>query len=98
VNSLLHHMDTASVHRLLGQLSRLLTKDGHIQIVDLVLPPRLSIPRGMALADRGDFPRPLEEWRAIFAQHFRPVVFEPFVLKMAGLPLWQLAYFKGAPR
>ena len=78
VNSLLHHMDTASVHRLLGQLSRLLTKDGHIQIVDLVLPQHLSISRALALADRGDFPRPLEEWRGIFEQHFRPVVFEPF--------------------
>jgi hypothetical protein len=50
------------------------------------------------LADRGDFPRPLEEWRGIFEQHFRPVVFEPFALKMGGLALWELAYFKGAAR
>lgn len=98
VNSLLHHMDTASVHRLLGQLSRLLTPDGHVQIVDLVLPERMSIPRGLALADRGDYARPLEEWRGIFEQHFRPVVFEPFSLRLAGVSLWSLVYFKGAAR
>jgi hypothetical protein len=66
--------------------------------VDLVLPQHLSISRALALADRGDFPRPLEEWRGIFEQHFRPVVFEPFALKMGGLALWELAYFKGAAR
>ena len=98
VNSLLHHIDDHSVHRLLGQLSTLLTSDGHIQIVDLVLPPKVSIPRTLALADRGDYPRSLEHWQTIFAEHFRPVVFEPFALRLSGISLWSLVYFKGAPR
>lgn len=98
VNSLLHHLDAASVHRLLNQLSRLLTPDGFVHIVDLVLPSHLSIPRGLLLADRGDYPRPLETWQEIFKQHFQTAVFEPFSLTMAGLPLWQLVYFKGAAR
>jgi hypothetical protein len=66
--------------------------------VDLVLPERMSIPRGLALADRGDYARPLEAWRGIFEQHFRPVVFEPFSLRLAGVSLWSLVYFKGAAR
>ena len=98
LNSLLHHLDTPSVHRLLSQLSRLLTPDGHVHIVDLILPAQLSLSRGLALADRGDYPRPQELWQEIFEQHFQPVVFEPFSLTMAGLSLWQLVYFKGAAR
>src|SRR5271154_4657131 len=57
LNSLLHHIDTDSVRRLLAHLATLLTDDGYIHILDLVLPPEPSIGRFLAEADRGDYPR-----------------------------------------
>ena len=39
-NSLLHHIDIPPTKRLLAHLSSLLTEDGHVHIVELVLPSR----------------------------------------------------------
>ena len=97
-NSLLHHIDIPPTKRLLAHLSSLLTEDGHVHIVELVLPSRTSIPRCLALADRGKFPRPQEEWRQIFSDVFKPVVFEPFCVTAGGVELWKFVYFKGKAR
>ena len=64
INSFLHHVDTPSARGLLSQLSALLTEDGHVHILDLVLPARPSVARLLARLDRGEFPRPLEDWEA----------------------------------
>ena len=58
-NSFFHHVDTPGVTRILDHLATLLTDDGHIHILDLVLPERPSISRLLARLDRGDWPRPL---------------------------------------
>ncbi len=97
-NSLLHHIDLPPTKRLLAHLSSLLAKDGHVHIVELVLPPHPSIPRWLALADRGKFPRSQEQWSQIFSDAFEPVVFEPFSLTAGGLELWNMVYFKGKAR
>ena len=97
-NSLFHHIDTANTERILAHLATLLSDDGHVHILDLVLPPRPSISRFLARADRGDYPRPLEAWRDIFTRAFEPVVFEPYPLGAAGLTLWSMIYFKGRAR
>ena len=97
-NSLFHHIDTANTQRILAHLATLLSDDGHVHILDLVLPPRPSISRFLARADRGDYPRPLEEWRDIFSRSFEPVVFEPYPLGVAGVTLWDMVYFKGRAR
>jgi SAM-dependent methyltransferase len=97
-NSLFHHIDTASTRRILAHLATLLSDDGHMHIFDLVLPDRPSISRFLARADRGEYPRPLEEWRELFAFAFEPVVFEPYVLGAAGVTLWNMIYFKGRAR
>jgi SAM-dependent methyltransferase len=94
-NSLLHHLDIPPTKRLLAHLSSLLAEDGHVHIVELVLPQHKSIPRFLALADRGQFPRAQEEWRQIFSDVFEPVVFEPFSLTAGGVELWNKVYFKG---
>ena len=94
-NSLLHHIDLSATTRLLAHLSGLLSGDGHVHIVELVLPPQTSIPRALARSDRGRFPRPSEEWRGIFCGLFEPVVFEPFSLTAGGIELWNMVYFKG---
>ena len=98
VNSLLHHIPTPEVHRLLGHLETLLTEDGAIHIIELVLPPRPSAPRLLAKLDRGDYPRPRAEWELIFSSHFEPVVCNPHPVGAFGISLWEMIYFKGRRR
>lgn len=98
MNSLLHHIDDPHTDRILKQLSQQLTPDGHIHILDLVLPEDRTIARTLALSDRGDHPRPLETWKEIFSRYFEPVVFEPYPVSMGGVALWNMVYFKGSSR
>jgi SAM-dependent methyltransferase len=95
VNSLLHHLDDPSTRQLLNHLAELLTDDGHIHILDLVLPEGRCVARSLAEWDRGDFPRPLGEWRSLFAESFEPVVFQPYPVGAFGVTLWNMVYFKG---
>jgi SAM-dependent methyltransferase len=97
-NSLFHHIDTASTRRILAHLATLLSDDGHVHVFDLVLPEAPSVSRFLARADRGEFPRPLDEWRELFTSAFEPVVFEPYPLGAAGMTLWNMVYFKGRAR
>jgi SAM-dependent methyltransferase len=97
-NSLFHHIDDASTRRILAHLATLLSHDGHIHIFDLVLPEKPSVSRFLARADRGDHPRPLDEWRDLFTSAFEPVVFEPYPLGAGGVTLWNMIYFKGRAR
>jgi SAM-dependent methyltransferase len=97
-NSLFHHIDTVSTQRILAHLATLLAEDGHVHIFDLVLPARPSVSRFLARADRGDYPRPLQEWRELFDSVFETVVFEPYPLGAAGMKLWNMIYFKGRAR
>jgi len=98
LNSLLHHIETSDVRRMLSQLAGQLTPDGHIHILDLVLPDQPSIARHLARSDRGDFPRPLDTWRDLFSESFEPVVFEPYSVGCCGCELWNMIYFKGKAR
>jgi SAM-dependent methyltransferase len=98
VNSFLHHVADADARRILAHLARLLTDDGHIHILDLVLPPGRSIARGLARLDRGRFARPLDRWRDLFGESFEPVLFEPYPLGVGGLTLWSMVYFMGRAR
>jgi len=95
LNSLLHHLDDEETDSVLGSLSSVLSDDGHVHIIDLVLPDERGIPRFLAMNDRGDHGRPLVRWREIFSKHFEPVVCVLFSIDMLGVSLWQLVYFKG---
>ena len=98
LNSLLHHIETDYVDRILRQISQQLTPDGHVHILDLVLPESRSIARTLALGDRGDWPRPLAHWETIFSRRFEPVVIEPYEIGVCGVTLWNMVYFKGRSR
>jgi SAM-dependent methyltransferase len=98
VNSLLHHIDDSGTHELLSKLASLLTSEGHVHILDLVLPARWGVARSLAQLDRGRFARTLDSWKAIFQEHFDPVVLEPYPLGIFGLTLWNMVYFKGRRR
>jgi hypothetical protein len=69
-----------------------------VHILDLVLPARPSVSRLLARADRGAYPRPLDQWRELFTTSFEPVVFEPYPLGAGGVTLWNMVYFKGRAR
>lgn len=98
VNSFFHHVDTPAVRRILSHVATLLTDDGAIHILDLVRPPRPGPAATLARLDRGHFARPEAEWRALFEESYRPVIFEPYPLGVLGVTLWQMVYFKGERR
>jgi SAM-dependent methyltransferase len=98
VNSFLHHVDDATAHSILANLARLLTDDGHVHILELVLPRHTSIPLFFARVDRGKFPRPLDHWNKMFLEFFEPVVSEPYDLSRVNVCLWKMIYFKGRAR
>lgn len=98
VNSFLHHINEEHSLRILFKLKDLLTKDGHVHILDLVMPERVGVPRLLAKWDRGDFARPLEKWRSLFSLNFEPVLIEPYALTVFGITLWNMVYFKGKAR
>lgn len=96
INSLTHHLDDATMERLLGR-GDLVTGNGKLHLIDLYLPPG-GIARRLALADRGEHPRPLAELRALIDRHWAIEVEEPFTLRLAGIDLWAMVYFRAAPR
>jgi len=98
VNSFFHHIDLAGTRRVLTHLSTLLTGDGQVHILDLLMPEAPGLARSLARWDRGDYPRGLEEWRRIFSESFEPIVFEPYRVGLFGVTLWNMVYFKGKRR
>jgi SAM-dependent methyltransferase len=94
-NSFLHHIDTPNVEKILESLNRQLAPGGHAHILELALPGDCSIGQGLARCDRGKYPRPLEEWRALFAAHLKIEKFEPYPLGALGVTLWNMVYCKG---
>jgi len=97
INSFLHHIDDAGTNAILSRLKYWLSDDGHIHILELVYPARLSVAQLVAKADRGKFSRPLEQWRSLFEQHLNVQIFEPYPLKGFGVTLWNMIYCKGRP-
>lgn len=95
VNSFFHHIDDHDTDRILAHLATLLTDDGHVHVLDLVLPDRVSPALLLARMDRGDHPRPVARWLEMFERRFETVVFEPYDLGLPGVPLWKMVYFKG---
>jgi len=98
VNSLLHHLDDGPVASLLGDVRSYVSTDGHLHVIDLVLPEHAGLPRLLARADRGSHPRTLPAWRDLLTEHFHEVVFEPFAVPSRGPMLWSMVYFKGRPK
>ncbi len=97
-NSFFHHVGDDAARRILAGLHGAVSDDGHLHVVDLVLPAEMSVARALARLDRGDFPRSMEACRELFAERFEPVVVEAFALEVLGLAMWQMIYFKGKPR
>jgi len=95
VNSFLHHIDTAHVSRILAHLATLLSPDGYIHSVELVLPECSGLPRLLATMDRGKFARSLTSWRNLFGLHLQTEIFEAFSITHFGCRIMDLVYYKG---
>ncbi len=98
LNSLLHHIDDDSADRILAAASEVLLERGCIHIIDLILPEERGIARYLTENDRGDYPRPWEDWQELLSRHFEPLVQLPFPVGIGRVELWRLLYFKGRPR
>jgi SAM-dependent methyltransferase len=94
INSLLHHLDDAQVRSLLQSALKVLSPDGTIYVMDLHLPDGTSLPRALALADRGKFARPLRRLRALLAEQCTIQVEEEFTLHLGPLTMWRMVYFE----
>lgn len=95
VNSFLHHLPDSNVVDILSHLRTLLTPDGYIHILELVMPDNASPARWLARHDRGKYARPVQEWERISNAIFEPVVAQAYPLTGLGVKLWQMFYFKG---
>jgi SAM-dependent methyltransferase len=95
VNSVLHHLSDAEIEVLLAKLGPLLSPDGSIHLLELVLPSAPGVAGLLARLDRGRYARPLAEWYRLLTRVFVPELFEPYVLRGLGVPLWHMVYFKG---
>jgi SAM-dependent methyltransferase len=96
VNSFLHHLPADEARAVVSSLNNLLTADGHVHILELVLPERWSLAFMLARWDRGDHARPVTTWRELFEGTFTAQVVEPYRVGVAGVTLWNMVYFKGS--
>ncbi len=90
INSLLHHLDDRQVDAVLGGAAELLAPGGEVHILDLELPETPGAARFLAVHDRGDFPRPREDWSQLLARSLEIKSYEPFALRLATLRLWHM--------
>ncbi len=95
INSLMHHLSDAEVATLLNKVLNVLTPDGEIQIIDLILPPQPSMARFLAQHDRGEFPRPLESWRTLFGSLFSLETLTEFPVGFFNSPMWLMVHARG---
>ncbi len=94
INSFLHHLNDADSKKVLSCVAARLSEGGQLHILELVSPQDHSIAQLLANWDRGKYPRPLEEWRALFEEHLDVTLFEPYPLRLLGTTLWNMVYCK----
>jgi SAM-dependent methyltransferase len=94
VNSLLHHLDDTQVRALLRSVRQVLLPGGAIHVIDLFVPQAPGLPRMLAQADRGKYPRPLPVLRALLAAECAIRAEEEFTLHVGPLTFWRMVYFE----
>jgi SAM-dependent methyltransferase len=95
INSFLHHVDTLSTTKILDRLTSWLSQDGHVHLLELVMPTDRTIARLLAKWDRGKYVRSLSEWHTLLERHLDIVLFEPYPVGVLGTTLWKMVYCKG---
>ena len=95
VNSLLHHLPDEAVDGMLRRFPGMLTETGVVHVLELVLPERRSLARGLARLDRGQFPRTVSRWKELLTRYLKQQDFEEYEVGAAGIPFWKMLYFAG---
>ena len=83
------------MQQILKRLTTVLSPEGRVHILELVLPARLSAARMMAKLDRGRYARSIERWLELFGAAFEPVIAEPYTFARG---FWAMIYFQGRGR
>ena len=96
INSVFHHLSDDETSTVLRALPKFLRAGAPIHIIDLVLPADLSLARMLAKLDRGEYPRPLEDWRALLGDLLEVKTFEPFRIGLLGSRMWDMVYVQGS--
>lgn len=90
MNSLMHHLPTEACRRLLLKLRGQLSPSGSLVVLDLILDETSPIAYLLAKADRGDFPRPERDWRALLDETVHPQSFKRYDVGIGPLPMWKM--------
>lgn len=93
INSLMHHLNDAECADLLRGIKPALTENSVIIAQEPITPGKKKrIMRFLMKQDRGDYFRPLEEWKKVFRTNGYQIVAEEFYpLKLAHLVVgWQM--------
>ena len=93
MNSLMHHLSDAGAVHLLESLPARLAPGGEIHILDLVLSD-YGLPRKLALADRGEHPRPVTAWRSLVGETLEVVDVTSYYLHVGPVNLWEMIHLK----
>jgi SAM-dependent methyltransferase len=86
INSLLHHLDDSQLEAMFSLCTNILKPGGNIHVTDLIMTDG-GIPRFLALADRGDYPRSAVEWKRILSEYFKITYWEEFNLTLFNISL-----------
>ena len=97
-NSLLHHLPDAAADALLARMARLVSSEGSVHLLDLVLPQEASAARWLALNDRGAYARSVPLWETLFSKHCAAMRSEVYPLRLMGVPLWWMIHLAGVPK
>lgn len=93
INSLMHHLNDAECDDLLRGIKPALNENSVIIVQEPITPgKRKRIMRFLMKQDRGDYFRPLEEWKKVFQANGYQIMAEEFYpLKLARLIVgWQM--------
>jgi len=93
INSLLHHLTDEQVRSLLQSTHQILAPDGKVFIIDLHVPAS-GLPRRLALADRGEYPRELNHLRSLVTAELCLDAEEQFYLHLGPVNLWAMVYYE----
>lgn len=94
LNSLLHHLSDDQVRQLLKNIKQVCSKSMYIHVIDMIVPEMNSIPKYLALNDRGKFARTENHLRKLLQENLNIEKDFRFDLKFMGATCWKMVYFK----
>ena len=98
INSLCHHLDDQACCAVVSEAIQHLSSDGHIHILEPILPNSFSVAGLLAVMDRGRFIRKEDEWRRLLEPLLTTEHYSTNFLKVLRIKCYHMFYFRGRPR